>query len=69
MTAAFVIVTLGALAANAVFGFVPVPALKRGFSSNGQENKSSIVDLDTLKTIEKVVTVNGPTEVDLELSK
>jgi DNA-binding beta-propeller fold protein YncE len=43
-----------------VHGFVPVPALKRGFSSNGQENKSSIVDLDTLKTIEKVATGPNP---------
>jgi DNA-binding beta-propeller fold protein YncE len=43
-----------------VHGFVPVPALKRGFSSNGQENKSSIVDLETLKTIEKVATGPNP---------
>jgi DNA-binding beta-propeller fold protein YncE len=43
-----------------VHGFVPVPGLKRGFSSNGQENKSSIVDLDTLKTIEKVATGPNP---------
>lgn len=43
-----------------VHGFVSVPALKRGFSSNGQENKSSIVDLDTLKTIEKVATGPNP---------
>src|SRR5260221_4305553 len=43
-----------------VHGFVPVPALKRGFSCNGQENKSSIVDLDTLKTIEKVPTGPNP---------
>ncbi len=43
-----------------VHGFVPVPALKRGFSCNGQENKSSIVDLETLKTIEKVPTGPNP---------
>jgi DNA-binding beta-propeller fold protein YncE len=43
-----------------VHGFVAVPALKRGFSSNGQENKSSIVDLESLKTIEKVATGPNP---------
>src|SRR5204862_3435545 len=32
-----------------VHGFVAVPELKRGFSSNGKENKSSVVDLSTLK--------------------
>src|SRR5436190_1499361 len=37
-----------------VHGFVAVPDLKRGFSSNGQENKSSVVDLETLKTLSKV---------------
>src|ERR1700693_6122403 len=34
-----------------VHAFVPVPDLKRGFSSNGKEDKSSVVDLATLKTI------------------
>lgn len=43
-----------------VHGFVAVPSLKRGFSSNGQENKASIVDLDTLKTVSKVVTGPNP---------
>jgi DNA-binding beta-propeller fold protein YncE len=43
-----------------VHGFVAVPELKRGFSSNGQENKSSIVDLETLKTVEKVTTEGNP---------
>jgi DNA-binding beta-propeller fold protein YncE len=43
-----------------VHGFVAVPELKRGFSSNGQENKASIVDLETLKTIEKVTTEGNP---------
>jgi DNA-binding beta-propeller fold protein YncE len=43
-----------------VHGFVPVPDLNRGFSSNGQENKCSIVDLKTLKTIEKVSTGANP---------
>jgi len=43
-----------------VHGFAPAPDLKRGFSSNGQENKSSIVDLTTLKTIMKVPTEGNP---------
>jgi DNA-binding beta-propeller fold protein YncE len=43
-----------------VHGFVAVPDLKRGFSSNGQENKVSIVDLDSLKTTEKVTTEGNP---------
>jgi len=43
-----------------VHGFVAVPDLKRGFSSNGQENKASIVDLETLKTISKVPTGANP---------
>ena len=36
-----------------VHAFLAVPELNRGFSSNGRENKSSIVDLTTLKTIAK----------------
>jgi DNA-binding beta-propeller fold protein YncE len=43
-----------------VHGFVAVDDLNRGFSSNGQENKVSIVDLDTLKTIMKVSTGANP---------
>lgn len=43
-----------------VHGFVAVPDLKRGFSSNGQENKSSVVDLATLKTLSKVPTGANP---------
>ena len=39
-----------------VHGFALAPELGRGFSSNGKENKSSIVDLKTLKTIAKVDT-------------
>src|SRR6266702_6161384 len=37
-----------------VHGFVAVPEFRRGFSSNGKENKSSVVDLTTLKTISKI---------------
>jgi len=43
-----------------VHGFVPAPELQRGFSSNGQEDKSSIVDLKTLKTLSKVETGKNP---------
>ena len=41
-------------------GFVAVPALGRGFSSNGKENKASIVDLKTLQTLSKVETAGNP---------
>src|SRR5436190_5736111 len=37
-----------------VHGFIPVPELDRGFSTNGKENKTSVVDLKTLKTISKI---------------
>jgi YVTN family beta-propeller protein len=43
-----------------VHGFVFAPELKRGFSSNGGEDKVSVVDLNTLKTIEKVSTGGNP---------
>src|SRR5438874_1468051 len=39
-----------------VHGFVAVPELQRGFSSNGKESKSSVVDLKTLKTFSKIDT-------------
>src|SRR6266404_4328528 len=43
-----------------VHGFVAVPELQRGFSSNGKEAKSSIVDLTTLKTVSKIDTGESP---------
>lgn len=43
-----------------IHGFVTAPDLKRGFSSNGQENKSSIIDLTNLKLIKKVPTGPNP---------
>lgn len=46
-----------------VHGFIAAPELNRGFSSNGQENKSSIVDLKTLKTIQKVPTGANPDSI------
>src|SRR5256885_8129335 len=43
-----------------VHGFIPVPELQRGFSTNGRENKASVVDLATLKTTSKIDTGDGP---------
>src|SRR5207249_8771822 len=39
-----------------VHGFLAVPEAGRGFSSNGKENKASVVDLKTLRTISKIDT-------------
>lgn len=49
-----------------VHGFVAIPELKRGFSSNGKENKSSVVDLTTLKTISKIDTGESPDAIVYE---
>ena len=43
-----------------VHGIALAPKLGRAFTSNGQENKASIVDLKTLKTITKVSTGANP---------
>jgi YVTN family beta-propeller protein len=43
-----------------VHAFVAVPEFQRGFSSNGKEAKSSVVDLTTLKTISKIDTGQDP---------
>jgi YVTN family beta-propeller protein len=43
-----------------VHGFVAVTELQRGFSSNGKESKSSVVDLATLKTLSKIDTGESP---------
>jgi len=43
-----------------VHGFAIAADLGRGFSSNGRENKASIVDLKTLKTLQKVETGENP---------
>ena len=43
-----------------VHAFLAVPELGRGFSSNGKENKASVVDLKTLRTIAKVETGESP---------
>lgn len=43
-----------------VHAFVVAPELKRGFSSNGKENKVSVVDLTTLKTTTKISVGESP---------
>ena len=49
-----------------VHAFVAVPEVQRGFSSNGKESKSSVVDLTTLKTISKIDTGQNPDAVVYE---
>src|SRR5215467_14322578 len=49
-----------------VHAFVAVPELQRGFSSNGKESKSSVVDLTTLKTISKIDTGSNPDAIVYE---
>src|SRR4051812_42095144 len=49
-----------------VHAFVAVPGLQRGFSSNGKENKASVVDLKTLATISKVDVGENPDAVAYE---
>ncbi len=40
--------------------FLPLPKLGIGFSSNGRENKASVVDLKSLKTTSKIETGESP---------
>ncbi len=49
-----------------VHGFVAVPEVQRGFSSNGKESKSSVVDLTTLKTVSKIDTGSNPDAIVYE---
>ncbi|HEY2045625.1 MAG TPA: hypothetical protein VGG93_03485, partial [Candidatus Udaeobacter sp.] len=49
-----------------VHAFVAVPEFERGFSSNGKEAKSSMVDLTTLKTISKIDTGQNPDAIVYE---
>src|ERR1700720_3465806 len=49
-----------------VHGFMAVPEIQRGFSSNGKESKSSVVDLTTLKTVSKVDTGPNPDAIVYE---
>jgi len=43
-----------------VHGLAPAPDLQKGYSSNGRENKASVVDLKTLQTLSKVDTGANP---------
>src|SRR5437016_2418088 len=43
-----------------VHGLAVAPDLGRGFSSNGRENKVSVIDLASLKTLSKVETGENP---------
>lgn len=49
-----------------VHGFAVAPDLGRGFSSNGRENTSTIVDLKTLAAIAKVETGGNPDAIMYE---
>ncbi|HEU0209920.1 MAG TPA: hypothetical protein VFQ78_13200 [Candidatus Udaeobacter sp.] len=49
-----------------VHAFVAVPELQRGFSSNGKEAKSSVVDLKTLDTVSKIDTDANPDAIVYE---
>jgi len=52
-----------------VHGFAVAPELGRGFSSNGRENKASIVDLKTLTTLSKVETGENPDAILYEATR
>ena len=43
-----------------VHGLAPAPDLKRSLTTNGRENKASLVNLNTLQTIVKADTGEGP---------
>src|SRR6516162_8009984 len=43
-----------------IHGVAIAADLGRGFTSNGRENKSSMVDLKTLKTLDKIETGQNP---------
>src|SRR5437762_1229276 len=47
-------------------GIALAPKLGRGFTTNGRENKVSIVDLATLKTLSKVETGQNPDSILFE---
>src|SRR2546429_8670989 len=49
-----------------VHAFVAVPEFQRGFSSNGKEAKSSVVDLITLKPISKLDPGQSPDAIVYE---
>ena len=43
-----------------IHGIALAPDLKRGFTTNGRENKSSVVDLTSLRTLSKIDTGENP---------
>src|SRR5947207_7357400 len=49
-----------------VHGFVAVPEVQRGFSSNGKESKSSVVDLTTRRMISQIDTGQNPDAIVYE---
>lgn len=49
-----------------VHAFVAVPEVQRGFSSNGKESRSSVVDLTTLNMVSKIDTGSNPDAVVYE---
>jgi YVTN family beta-propeller protein len=52
-----------------VHGFAAVPELGKGFSSNGRGNNVSVVDLKTLKLIQKIDTGENPDWIIYEPTK
>jgi YVTN family beta-propeller protein len=52
-----------------VHGFVAVPEFQRGFSSNGKESKSSVVDLTNLSTTSKIGTGASPDAIVYETKR
>jgi YVTN family beta-propeller protein len=52
-----------------VHGFIAVPELAKGFTSNGRGNNVSVVDLKTLKLIQKIDTGENPDWIFYEPSK
>jgi YVTN family beta-propeller protein len=52
-----------------VHGFIAVPELGKGYSSNGRGNNVSVVDLKTLKLIQKVDTGENPDTIVYDPAK
>jgi YVTN family beta-propeller protein len=52
-----------------VHGIAIVPELGKGFTTNGGENKVSVVDLKTLQTLSKIDTGTNPDAVTYDPSK
>src|SRR6185369_15805647 len=52
-----------------VHGFIAVPVLGKGFSSNGRGNNVSVVDLKTLKLLQKIDTGENPDTIVYDAAK